>query len=206
MKRCVALLLTQRLRFSESHWSYLIGFGVPSTAVSFFHPSGLLNLMLFMLVFPVCTVLALLAEPMPTSSSLGSQATMLPTGPQNDRSKELSTLMPARIPLFWPTVRVHRMLLTLVPRVAPLGAGARAAPKKYDRPGMSPRMPRQSAAQFVGGAWTGSPVGSPAPSVPSTPAPSASAGSAAPWLASSVSIPMAMDQGSLGARKFHKTQ
>ena len=198
--------LTQRLRFSESHWSYLVGFGVPSTAVSFFHPSGLLNLMLFMLVFPVCTVLALLAEPMPTSSSLGSQATMLPTGPHHDRSKELSTLLPARIPLFWPTVRVRRLLLTFAPRVVPLGAGSRAAPKKYDRPGMAPRMPRQSAAQFVGGAWTGSPVGSPAPSTPPTPAPSASAGSTAPWLASSVSIPMASDQGSLGARKFHKTQ
>ncbi|WFC95706.1 hypothetical protein MBRA1_002359 [Malassezia brasiliensis] len=195
-----------RLRFSESHWSYLIGFGVPSTAVSFFHPSGLLNLMLFMLVFPMCTVLALLAEPMPTSSSLGSQATMLPTGPHHDRSKELSALLPARIPLFWPTVRVRRVLLAFAPRVTPLSTGSHPAPKKYDRPGMPPRMPRQSAAQFVGGAWTGSRVGSPSPSATPAPVPTATAGSAAPWLASSVSIPMASDQGSLGARKSHKTQ
>lgn len=41
--------LEKRLRFCESHWSYLVGFGVPSTAISFFHPSGLLNMMLFSL-------------------------------------------------------------------------------------------------------------------------------------------------------------
>ncbi|EDP43443.1 hypothetical protein MGL_2453 [Malassezia globosa CBS 7966] len=45
--------LEKRLRFAESHWSFLMGFGIPSTMISFFHPSGLLNLMLFMLVFPI---------------------------------------------------------------------------------------------------------------------------------------------------------
>jgi hypothetical protein len=41
------------MRYAESRWAYMIAFGLPSTAISFFHPSGLLNLMLFMLVFPV---------------------------------------------------------------------------------------------------------------------------------------------------------
>lgn len=43
----------QRMRYAESRWAYMIAFGLPSTAISFFHPSGLLNLMLFMLIFPV---------------------------------------------------------------------------------------------------------------------------------------------------------
>ncbi|PKI85662.1 hypothetical protein MVES_000016 [Malassezia vespertilionis] len=60
----------KRLRFCESHWTYLVGFGIPSTLVSFFHPSNLLNMLLFMLVFPMCTVLALLAEPQPNTRSL----------------------------------------------------------------------------------------------------------------------------------------
>lgn len=206
--------MEKRLRFSESHWSYLIGFGIPSTAVSFFHPSGLLNLMLFMLVFPICSVLALLANPLPQSGSLGSQTAMLPTAPQAHRSKELSLLLPARIPLFWPTVRFRRFLLAyVVPRLAPLGIGGQQMPgKKYDRPGAPSNVPRRSAAQFVGGAWTGSPSQSPRPSVSSTPSISpttsmqmpAVPSAAASWHASSVSIPMAADQSGIGPRKFNK--
>ena len=39
----------KRARYTEMRWSYFVGFGIPSTAVSYFHTSGLLNLMLFML-------------------------------------------------------------------------------------------------------------------------------------------------------------
>ena len=87
-----------------------MGFGIPSTAISFFHPSGLLNLMLFMLVFPVCTVLALLADPVPHNASVGSQSTMLPSTPTADQSKALSPLLPVRIPFFWPAVRLQRLI------------------------------------------------------------------------------------------------
>ena len=39
----------RRARFAEMRWSYMVAFGIPSTLISYFHPSGLLNLMLFML-------------------------------------------------------------------------------------------------------------------------------------------------------------
>lgn len=40
----------------------MMAFGLPSTAISFFHPSGLLNLMLFMLMFPVVSRFAAAGE------------------------------------------------------------------------------------------------------------------------------------------------
>lgn len=107
--------LEKRLRFAESHWSFLMGFGVPSTLVSFFHPSGLLNLMLFMLVFPICTLLAFLAVPQPHSAALGAQTAMLPStvhGAGNAQNTPLAWCLPARIPLFWPTVRFRRWVST----------------------------------------------------------------------------------------------
>lgn len=170
--------LEKRLRFAESHWSFLVGFGVPSTAISFFHPSGLLNLMLFMLVFPICTVLAYLADPKPHSSAYGAQTSMLPSTVQGGREQYLAWLLPARIPLFWPTVQLRRWLARrwappLPPKPTPVAQHpVREGP-------LSPLTPRRSAASFVGGAW------SPAPG-PHT---------------SAVHIPMA---DSLGARKSHK--
>ena len=156
--------------------------------------------MLFMLVFPICSVLALLADPQPQSTALGSQAAMLPTAPQADRSKELSLLLPARIPFFWPTVRFRRLLVAHVAPaisqyVPPAASGTPR--KKYDQPGMPSSVPRRSAAQFVGGAWTSAPA-TPSPPVYEAPA------QPAPWHASAVSIPMAADQSTLGARKFQK--
>ncbi|KAK0524574.1 hypothetical protein OC835_005883, partial [Tilletia horrida] len=41
--------LERRMRYAECRWSYFVAFGLPSTLISFFHPSGLLNVMLFML-------------------------------------------------------------------------------------------------------------------------------------------------------------
>lgn len=41
--------LERRAAAAEQRWSYLVAFGVPSTLISYFHPSGLLNMMLFML-------------------------------------------------------------------------------------------------------------------------------------------------------------
>lgn len=173
--------LEKRLRFAESHWSFLVGFGVPSTAISFFHPSGLLNLMLFMLVFPICIVLAYLADPQPRSAAFGAQTTMLPSTVQGGREQMLAWLLPARIPLFWPTVRLRRWLgRRWTPPLPPKPAPMRAAPAPS-----SPATPRRSAASFVGGAW------SPAPAVRPAAAPHASA----------VHIPMA---DSLGTRKTHR--
>lgn len=170
--------LEKRLRFAESHWSFLVGFGVPSTAISFFHPSGLLNLMLFMLVFPVCTVLAYLANPQPCSSAFGAQTSMLPSTVQGGREQLLAWFLPARIPLFWPTVQLRRWLARrwappLPPKPVPI------SPHPAKQAPLSSVAPRRSAASFVGGAW------SPAPG-PHT---------------SAVHIPMA---DSLGARKSHK--
>jgi len=170
--------LEKRLRFAESHWSFLLGFGVPSTAISFFHPSGLLNLMLFMLVFPICTVLAYLADPQPHSSAFGAQTSMLPSTVQGGREQLLAWLLPARIPLFWPTVQLRRWLVRRwAPPLPPKPTPAPSRP--VSQAPLSPLAPRRSAASFVGGAW------SPAPG-PHT---------------SAVHIPMA---DSLGTRKSHK--
>ena len=170
--------LEKRLRFCESHWSYLFGFGVPSTAVSFFHPSGMLNLMLFMLVFPFCTLIAYLAEPLPHSTSIGAQTSMLPTTPTTG-SRELSILLPARIPFFWPTVHIRRWLYRFV-APAPKKAFI-PAPASKPRTSLDTASPaRRSAATFVDGAWTSA--------SPTT------------WQASSVSIPMA---DTIGSRRSH---
>ncbi|WFD00391.1 hypothetical protein MYAM1_003140 [Malassezia yamatoensis] len=194
----------KRLRFCESHWSYLLGFGLPSTAVSFFHPSGLLNLMLFMLVFPFCTVLAFLADPLPRNGSGISEAGVLPGTPQRERSKDLSAFLPGRIPLFWPTVRIRRWLTARL-----VSKGAFSDPQ-LNKPNPTygiasantSSTPRRSAAQFVGGAWTESPT---PPSTREFSRYSLSDRSNADSMqSSSISIPLAVDQPNFGARKFTK--
>lgn len=69
---------------------------------------------------------------------------MLPTAPSADRSKELSPLLPLRIPFFWPTATFRRLVVRYG-----------MAPHESQRTGIPIRAtPRKSAAQFVGGAWT----------------------------------------------------
>lgn len=111
--------LEKRMRYCEERWSYFVAFGLPSTAVSFFHPSGLLNLMLFMLVFPFCTVLAMMAHPQPRLSASGS-ATTTPdySVSAGSDSAPLSRLLPTRIPIFWPTIKLHKLLLKTLPNLA----------------------------------------------------------------------------------------
>ncbi|KAE8233013.1 hypothetical protein CF326_g1953 [Tilletia indica] len=91
--------LERRMRYAECRWSYFVAFGLPSTLISFFHPSGLLNVMLFMLIFPFCAVLALLSSPQP-------------------RSQPPSEPWLARIPFFIVTVKLHRALLRAFPAPA----------------------------------------------------------------------------------------
>lgn len=69
---------------------------------------------------------------------------MLPTTPSADRSKELSPLLPARIPFFWPTAALRRLVLR------------QSLAMREAQPANTPVRPppRKSAAQFVGGAWT----------------------------------------------------
>lgn len=107
----------RRMRFVESRWAYFLAFGLPSTFVSFFHPSGLLNLGLFMLVFPFCTVLAMLASPQPKSSLSSSTTSVLsPTSSSSGfGGPKLALFAPSRIPVFWPTVKLYRLLLKFFP-------------------------------------------------------------------------------------------
>lgn len=124
--------LGRRMRYCEERWSYFVAFGLPSTAVSFFHPSGLLNLMLFMLVFPFCTVLAMLADPQPRISASGalaaSSAYTVASGASDYASGPLHRLIPSRLAVFWPTVKLHSLILRLLPRFAdaPLAPSAQA--------------------------------------------------------------------------------
>jgi etoposide-induced 2.4 mRNA len=108
----------RRMRYAESRWAYFVAFGIPSTAISFFHPSGLLNLMLFMLIFPICTVLAMFANPQPRQAPTGSS----PLTPSNSglppslaRNQALSVILPPRLPIFWPTVKAYRLILRAFP-------------------------------------------------------------------------------------------
>lgn len=168
------------MRFCESRWAYFMAFGLPSTAVSYFHPSGLVNLMLFMLVFPIvsdlssisiearrggcltrilfqCTVLAMLASPQPrvapSTSAAFSPAATTP-------AVALSPFLPGRLPIFWPTVKLYRRIVRAFPNSAEAPSaslGARGWKDINRRPSFEPAnggVARQSAAaQFVGGAW-----------------------------------------------------
>ncbi|SNX81356.1 uncharacterized protein MEPE_00061 [Melanopsichium pennsylvanicum] len=124
--------LDRRMRYCEERWSYFVAFGLPSTAVSFFHPSGLLNLMLFMLVFPFCTVLAMLADPQPRISASGAMAASTNgfgvAGGRDYADGPLHMLIPSRLPVFWPTVKLQRVVLKLFPSFtkAPLAPSAQA--------------------------------------------------------------------------------
>lgn len=124
--------LDRRMRYCEERWSYFIAFGLPSTSVSFFHPSGLLNLMLFMLVFPFCTVLAMLADPQPRISASGALAASSngfgAAGGSDYANGPLHRLIPSRLPVFWPTVKLQRLLLQAMPSLAdaPLAPSAQA--------------------------------------------------------------------------------
>ncbi|WFD32436.1 hypothetical protein MSPP1_003483 [Malassezia sp. CBS 17886] len=178
-----------RLRFCESHWSYMIGFGLPSTAISYFHPSGLFNLMLFMLGTPsdACTLLALLADPQPHGAAVGTQTAVLPSAPAADRSTPLCAWFPARIPFFWPTAKFRQWLQRSLGRPA-----ARLGADPMQRGAPAPRAvstPRRSAAQFVDAHAGSVPGWTPSPRSTSTAWPS------------SVSIPMA---DALGPRKIRK--
>lgn len=112
--------IDRRMRYAESRWAYFVAFGLPSTLVSFFHPSGLLNLMLFMLVFPVCTVLAMLATPQPRQAPTGA-ATLTPANsglsPSLANNATLSGFLPPRLPIFWPTIKLYRLILRCFPRI-----------------------------------------------------------------------------------------
>lgn len=111
--------LDRRMRYCEERWSYFVAFGLPSTAISFFHPSGLLNLMLFMLVFPFCTVLAMLADPQPRISASGALASASNgfgvQGGSDYSNGPLHRLVPSRLPVFWPTIRLHRLVMQWLP-------------------------------------------------------------------------------------------
>lgn len=101
--------------------------------------------MLFMVVFPICTVLALLADPQPDDARGGGTSTTLPFAAQTGTARELAAWLPSRLPLFWPTVHFRRWLFAqVVPRTS----------KSSREPSVS--HPR-SAAQLVGGAWTPAP-------------------------------------------------
>ncbi|EPQ32062.1 uncharacterized protein PFL1_00260 [Pseudozyma flocculosa PF-1] len=167
--------LERRTRYCEERWSYFVAFGLPSTAVSFFHPSGLLNLMLFMLVFPFCTVLAMLANPQPRISASGSSSTFSPdpssAASNHDSTGPLSVFLPGRLPVFWPTIKLHRLVLRTFPALAdvPQTATSKAFERSYaysrvasggigipggGMGGVGAPSGR-TAAQLVGGIWGG---------------------------------------------------
>lgn len=124
--------LDRRMRYCEERWAYFVAFGLPSTAVSFFHPSGLLNLMLFMLIFPFCTVLAMLADPQPRISASGALAASSNgfgvQGGADYSNGPLHSIVPSRLPVFWPTVKLHRLVMQALPSLAdaPLAPSAQA--------------------------------------------------------------------------------
>lgn len=118
----------RRMRYAESRWAYFVAFGLPSTAISFFHPSGLLNLMLFMLVFPICTVLAMLGNPQPRQAP-NSTTTITPTSAGMSSSgipgnSSLSPVLPPRLPIFWMTVKCYRLILRSFPRLLDASSAA----------------------------------------------------------------------------------
>lgn len=101
--------IERRLRYVESRWSYMAAFGLLPTAVSYFHPSGLVNLFLFMAVYPWCTVLALLANPVPRQGEISKG------GSGGGAIASASAWLPARIPLFLPTAILYRIVMRFAP-------------------------------------------------------------------------------------------
>lgn len=190
------------MRYAESRWAYFVAFGLPSTAVSFFHPSGLLNLMLFMLCFPIvslrlysalmsgwtltwrcdsqCSVLAMLANPQPrvapTSSVSDVTSPKLATSPSSfsngtsaagsgaGGAGTLSAFLPARLPIFWPTVKVYRIILSLFPASPTPSSGGAGPARSLHQQQQQPQhfsAPRFAPTQYGVGAGTGVDVGIP---------------------------------------------
>ncbi|CAO1634991.1 unnamed protein product [Parajaminaea phylloscopi] len=163
--------IERRLRFAESRWAYMTAFGLLPTAVSYFHPSGLLNLFLFMLIYPPFTVLALLANPQPQSSpkTSSSHATTPSSGSSGfdvlSGKGTLSPLLPGRIPIFMPTVILCRLLKRFVlprPRTDNVHDDKRSSMSgglsqwtsyTSHTNGFGGAPQRRTAAQFVGGVW-----------------------------------------------------
>ncbi|PWN24232.1 hypothetical protein BCV69DRAFT_23786 [Microstroma glucosiphilum] len=157
----------RRLRYVESRWAYMTAFGIVPTIISYFHPSGLLNLFLFMAVYPFYVVLALLARPEPRSASAGS--TLTPISGTSDKfmgsesvpaGTTLSSFLPARIPIFLPTVVLYRLVMRFAPRDSGDEGdhgrsihGSLAGEKSPAYSSAFGSTDRRTAAQFVGGAW-----------------------------------------------------
>ncbi|MCO5565236.1 hypothetical protein L7F22_018909 [Adiantum nelumboides] len=147
----------RRMRYAESRWAYFVAFGLPSTAISFFHPSGLLNLMLFMLVFPICTVLAMLGNPQPRQAP-NSTTTITPTSSGVTSSgipgnSSLSPVLPPRLPIFWLTVKCYRLVLRSFPRLLDASSAAMSTPSATGGNSAAWRQARQFAnpALFAAG-------------------------------------------------------
>ncbi|RKP07618.1 etoposide-induced protein 2.4-domain-containing protein, partial [Thamnocephalis sphaerospora] len=83
--------MDQRMDYFETHWAYFAGFGLPSTAVTFFFPQ-FVSTGIFALLFPVFVIMSNMARPVPR---------------RRDNPQTLSAHIPRRLPVFSPAKRMN---------------------------------------------------------------------------------------------------
>ncbi|KAF8652740.1 hypothetical protein AX16_004237 [Volvariella volvacea WC 439] len=107
--------LSRRIRHLEERWAYYFAFGFPSAALCTFG-SGLANVALFALVFPVYIILAMHARPVPIDPYNPAPSTR---PEDNDIIRHPSPFIPIRIPIFSLVTWLNDMIV----RILSVGGG-----------------------------------------------------------------------------------
>ncbi|KAJ7905335.1 etoposide-induced protein 2.4-domain-containing protein [Mycena olivaceomarginata] len=117
------LSLSGRVRHLEERWAYYLAFGFPSAAVCIWG-SPLANAAIFALVFPLYTIMAMHAHPVPDDpySPLGSRF-------DNDVIRHPSPFIPIRLPIFALVMWLNDWIV----RAVSVGSGKGPGPRTFRR-------------------------------------------------------------------------
>ncbi|KAI7864977.1 etoposide-induced protein 2.4-domain-containing protein [Spinellus fusiger] len=113
--------LEQRLTYLENHWAFFLGFGVPSTLLTFFL-STLYSGAIFALIYPSYVIMATMATAQPISSH--SQ----PIASGHAARKEWN--LPKKVPIFYPVRKMLDVVILVVRLVGGVHADSIVSEKK----------------------------------------------------------------------------
>ncbi|KAK7014995.1 etoposide-induced protein 2.4-domain-containing protein [Favolaschia claudopus] len=118
--------LSSRVRHLEERWAYYLAFGLPSASICIWG-SPLSNAAIFALIFPLYTIMAMHAQPVP-QDPYGS----FPQGSSysgSDSIRHPSPFIPIRLPIF----ALVMWLNDLIVKAVTVGSGRNAAPRTFKR-------------------------------------------------------------------------